>query len=72
MGKSRIEAVIVATKEAKEYLINQGMPKNRIKIKSFLLTKSFSKRSKKPEEILSELSLDISRKTLLATSGGQG
>lgn len=69
----RIEAVIVATKEAKEYLINQGMPKNRIKIKSFPLNKKFFQKVEKTrEEILSELSLDISRKTLLATSGGQG
>ncbi|NMA64929.1 MAG: hypothetical protein GX957_01640 [Clostridiaceae bacterium] len=69
----RIEAVIAATKEAKDYLINQGMPKNRVKVKPFPLNKKFFQRiDKSREEILSELSLDTSRKTLLATSGGQG
>ncbi len=69
----RIEAVVVATEEAREYLINQGEPKNRIKVMPFPLNrKFFEKVTKSREEILSELSLDVNRKTLLATSGGQG
>jgi len=68
-----IEAVLVATEEAKEYLLNQGMPADKIIIKPFPLNrKFFQKIEKSREEILSELSLDPSRKTLLATSGGQG
>ncbi|NLM72942.1 MAG: hypothetical protein GX184_02780 [Clostridiaceae bacterium] len=69
----RIEAVIVATEEAKEYLIAQGEPKNKIKVMPFPLNKKFfEKVPKSREEILAELSLDANRKTLLATSGGQG
>ncbi len=69
----RIEAVIVATKEAKEYLIKQGEPKSKVKVMPFPLNKKFFEASTKTrEEILTELGLDPSRKTLLATSGGQG
>lgn len=70
---SRIESVIVSTEEAREYLVNQGQPENKIKVMPFPLNKKFfEKITKTREEILSELSLDTSRKTLLATSGGQG
>ena len=69
----RIEAVIVSTREARDYLVKQGQPANRIKIMPFPLNKKFfEKIVKTREEILSELSLDVSRRTLLATSGGQG
>ncbi|MGI6086147.1 MAG: MGDG synthase family glycosyltransferase [Acetivibrionales bacterium] len=69
----RIEAVIVSTKEAKEYLIKQGEPQNKVKVMPFPLQKKFFiEPVKTREEILTELGLDLSRKTLLATSGGQG
>lgn len=69
----RVEAVIVATKEAREYLIKQGEPKHKVKVMPFPLNKKFFEPiSKTREEILLELGLDPSRKTLLATSGGQG
>lgn len=69
----KIEAVIVATEEAKEYLIKQGEPKHKVKVMPFPLNKKFfEKITKTREEILLELGLDPSRKTLLATSGGQG
>ncbi len=69
----RIDDVIVSTKEAWEYLTKQGQPKNRTKVMSFPLNKKFFREvTRTREEILSELGLDVSRKTLLATSGGQG
>lgn len=69
----RIEAVIVSTKEAKEFLVKQGEPQNKVKVMSFPLNKKFfEKLTRTREEILIELGLDPSRKTLLATSGGQG
>jgi processive 1,2-diacylglycerol beta-glucosyltransferase len=69
----RIDAVIAATKEAREYLIKQGQPKNLVKVKSFPLNKKFfNEITKSREEILSGIGLDPSKKTLLATSGGQG
>lgn len=69
----RIESVIVATKEAREYLVKQGEPKNLVKVMSFPLNKKFfMEMTKTREEILTELGLDVSKKTLLATSGGQG
>lgn len=69
----KVDAVIVSTKEAKEYLIKQGEPPNKVKVKSFPLNKKFFEPiTRGREEILSELGLDPSRKTLLATSGGQG
>ena len=68
----RIEAVIVATKEAKEYLINQGMPKNRIKIKSFPLNKKFFQKVENQRGNTFRTIPGYFPKTLLATSGGQG
>lgn len=69
----KVEAVIVATKEAREYLIKQGEPKSKVKVMPFPLNKKFFiKINKTREQILTELGLDINRKTLLATSGGQG
>jgi UDP-N-acetylglucosamine:LPS N-acetylglucosamine transferase len=69
----RIEAVIVSTKEAKQYLINQGEPSNKVKVMPFPLNKKFFiETTKTREEILAEIGLDPSKKTLLATSGGQG
>ncbi|NLX64915.1 MAG: hypothetical protein GX022_09125 [Clostridiaceae bacterium] len=69
----RIEAVIVSTEEAKEYLIKQGEPRDKVIVLPFPLNKKFFlKITRTREEILGELDLDPSRKTLLATSGGQG
>lgn len=69
----RIEAVIVSTEEAKEYLIKQGEPRDKVIVLPFPLNKKFfAKITRTREEILNELGLDPSRKTLLATSGGQG
>jgi 1,2-diacylglycerol 3-beta-galactosyltransferase len=69
----RVDAVIVSTKEAREYLIRQGEPKDKVKVMSFPLNKKFfEKVTRSREEILNELGLDPGRKTLLATSGGQG
>ncbi|HHU89541.1 MAG TPA: hypothetical protein GXZ22_00615 [Clostridiaceae bacterium] len=69
----RIEAVIVSTEEAKEFLIKQGEPRNKVKVLPFPLNKKFFiQLTKTREEILNNLGLDPSRKTLLATSGGQG
>jgi len=69
----RIEAVIVSTEEAKDYLIKQGEPRDKVIVLPFPLNKKFfSKITRTREEILDELGLDPSRKTLLATSGGQG
>ncbi len=69
----KIEAVIVSTNEASEFLINQGEPRGKVKVMSFPLNKKFfEKVTKTREEILNELGLDTNRKTLLATSGGQG
>lgn len=68
-----IDALIVSTKEAKEYIIKQGEPAKRVKVMSFPLNKKFFMPiSKSREEILEELGLDTSKRTLLATSGGQG
>lgn len=69
----RIDSLIVATKEAREFIIKLGQPKKLVKVKSFPLNKKFfTPITKSREEILSEIGLDPSRKTLLATSGGQG
>jgi len=68
-----IEAVIVATPEACEYLAKQGEPREKIRIMPFPLNRKFFEEiDRKREEILSGLGLDPGRKTLLATSGGQG
>lgn len=40
----RVDAVIVSTKEAREYLIRQGEPKDKVKVMSFPLNKSSLKR----------------------------
>jgi 1,2-diacylglycerol 3-beta-galactosyltransferase len=69
----RVNAVVAATKEASEYLIKQGQPKSRLKIMPFPLNKKFFiKIDKSKNQILSELGLNLSLKTILATSGGQG
>lgn len=69
----KIEAVIVSTVEARSYLLKQGQPAEKIKVMSFPLNKKFfSPITKTREVILSELGLDASKRTLLATSGGQG
>lgn len=69
----RIESVIVSTNEAKAYLIKQGEPHNKVKVMPFPLNKKFfTELTKTREEILAQLGLDPSKKTLLATSGGQG
>lgn len=70
---NKVDAVIASTKEAREYLIKQGELKSRIKVMPFPLNKKFFKESSKTrQDILNELGLDPSLKTLLATSGGQG
>jgi len=69
----KIDAVIVSTEEAREYLIKQGEPRDKVIVMPFPLNKKFfEKVTKTREEILGELGLDPERKTLLATSGGQG
>ncbi len=69
----KIEAVVVSTEEAREFLVKQGEPQNKVKVMPFPLNKKFfEKLTRTREEILSEHGLDPSRKTLLATSGGQG
>ncbi len=69
----RIDSLIVATKEAKEFIVKQGQPRNLAKVMPFPLNKKFfQKVTKSREEILAQLGLDPARKTLLATSGGQG
>lgn len=69
----KIDAVIVSTDEASEYLIKQGEPRGKVKVLSFPLNKKFFKEvTRSRDEILNELGLDPDRKTLLATSGGQG
>jgi len=68
-----IEAVIVATPEACEYLAKQGEPREKIRIMPFPLNRKFFEEiDRKREEILSGLGLDPGRKTLLATSGDRG
>ncbi|MCX7772421.1 MAG: hypothetical protein N2376_04835 [Clostridia bacterium] len=70
---SRIEAVIAATREARDYLVKQGQPKSKLKVMPFPLNKKFFKDiTLTREEILKDLGLDASLKTILATSGGQG
>lgn len=69
----KIDAVIVSTNEANEYLTKQGQPSDKIKVMSFPLNKKFfAPTTRKREDIISELGLDPLKKTLLATSGGQG
>ena len=68
-----VDTIIAATKEAKRYLIRMGEPKSRIKVMSFPLNlKFFDKIEKTKKEILTGLELDPSRKTVLASAGGQG
>ncbi len=70
---NRIEAVIAATEEAREYLLKQGQSKKAVKVMPFPLNKKFFEPiSKSKREILEELGLDPDVKTVLATSGGQG
>ena len=67
------DIIITATEEAKKYLISQGQPRYKIKVMSFPLNpKFFAKVSKTRDEILEELGLDRSQKTVLASAGGQG
>ena len=55
----------MSTKEAREYLIRQGEPKDKVKVMSFPLNKKFfEKVTRSREEILNELGLDPGRKTL--------
>ncbi len=69
----KVDAVIVSTKEAREYLTKQGEPPNKVKVMSFPLNKKFfTPITRDRDEILTELGLDPTKKTLLATSGGQG
>ena len=68
-----VDTIIAATKEARRYLIRMGEPKSKIKVMSFPLNlKFFEKIDKTRKEILLELGLDPSRKTVLASAGGQG
>lgn len=68
-----VDMIVTATEEARQYLISMGQPKNKIKVMSFPLNlKFFSKVTKTREEILNELGLDPTKKTVLASAGGQG
>ena len=68
-----VDTIVAATQEARQYLISQGQPKNKIKVMSFPLNmKFFAKIAKTREEILSGLGLDPSKKTVLVSAGGQG
>ena len=67
------DIIVTATEEAKKYLISQGQPKHRIKVMSFPLNpRFFAKVDKTREQILEQLGLDPSKKTVLASAGGQG
>jgi len=68
-----IDGVIVATPEARDFLIDRGEPSTKVILMPFPLNKKFfEKINRTREEILGDLGLDPGRKTLLATSGGQG
>jgi len=67
------DIIVTATEEAKKYLVSQGQPRHRIRVLSFPLNpKFFAKVDKTREEILEELGLDPSKKTVLVSAGGQG
>lgn len=67
------DIMIAATHEAKQYLISKGEPKHKIRVMSFPLSlKFFTRITRTREEILEGLGLDPSKKTVLASAGGQG
>jgi len=69
----KVDTIVAATREARNYLVSMGEPRHKIKVMSFPLNlKFFSKVEKSKEEILTSLGLDTSLKTVLASTGGQG
>lgn len=69
----KVDVMVAATQEAKSHLTSMGMPKHRIKVASFPLNlKFFREVTKTNEQLLAEMELDSSFKTVLASSGGQG
>lgn len=67
------DVIVTATEEAKQYLISRGQPEHKVKVMSFPLNpKFFVPVDRTREEILRELGLDPSKKTVLISAGGQG
>lgn len=63
---------LVATERSKERLIKHGIPLRKIKVIGFPINKKFMRIESAPGDILDNLGLDPSHKTILVSAGGQG
>lgn len=68
-----VDTIIAATKEARRYLVSMGEPRRKIRVMSFPLNlKFFDRIDRTREQILADLGLDHSLRTVIVSAGGQG
>ncbi len=67
-----VDSYIVTTQEAKDKLVRRGVPENKLRVFNYPVRKQFFERSQSKQQIAGKLSLDVFKKTLFISFGGQG